>query len=306
MSENKTLPQLDNFEICRPLKPKNELNRKTEKMIFFTNDVIYKLLDYKDKEEIPDHDFAIYLDEAWLDKAGIEQFFLITKESRDEEKFKKLFKWFFDKTWRKETILITEKDIIQDEKPSDIYLQITSICANELINSMNSDSSPIHILEELRILWDKSDYDEERDIYEEAMIIPTKIILKNLDKEKNLKLKLNVLFDMLSNSYGEAEIIISTYIIWVIKRKNNPQSVLVDLMSCFDDATQDENKDLFMKAMLKPSLQIIEDSEILDFPIASEILKWGKANSEWEAEKLFTEENIYRDNLYSISHILQS
>jgi hypothetical protein len=64
MSENKTLPQLDNFEICRPLKPKNELNRKTEKMIFFTNDVIYKLLDYKDKEEIPDHDFAIYLDEA--------------------------------------------------------------------------------------------------------------------------------------------------------------------------------------------------------------------------------------------------
>jgi hypothetical protein len=51
-------------------------------------------------------------------------------------------------------------------------------------------------------------------------------------------------------------------------------------MSCFDDATQDENKDLFMKAMLKPSLQIIEDSEILDFPIASEILKWGKANSE--------------------------
>jgi hypothetical protein len=78
---------------------------------------------------------------------------------------------------------------------------------------MNSDSSPIHILEELRILWDKSDYDEERDIYEEAMIIPTKIILKNLDKEKNLKLKLNVLFDMLSNSYGEAEIIISTYII---------------------------------------------------------------------------------------------
>ncbi len=291
------------YQSCKVLAPKMWWNGETEGIVIFTNEKILKLIEYKDEEDIPDEDFKTYLKEIWLDHNSIEQFIVFCSKTSDKTNEQKKLKRIAIETFSK--FLGYKSEIFEPKSIDNSLLEANKAIASDFIENIKLFSHFIDKMEALNTCHKNTEYTEIKKMYEDAMVMPALELIKDIQSYKDIVEILSILFEWLEKSFWEAEIILTNTIIIVIKNIKDNKKQLVDLMYCFELVSQNKTQQLLESAMIKPSIEIIKETEKISFNDAIDILKWGIDNSEWEASNLFMEEMSYRQHLNSVNYILQ-
>lgn len=278
------------------LEPVNKASR----MVMLTLQKVDKLIKFKESSDIVDDDFIIYLKEIWLahDEINmiIEYYHTNYSSSIEDWKIEKEVKNIIKnlKIEKQDSRRIVDEEVFSEDQ---ILLYMLDY------NNLSSEEK----LEILSLLWEKTDDINKKNEYEKMMLLLAKEIIKDLKKETKIKVIIEVLYNCQSNSYWEAETLFSQEIVKKIweKVKSNTKA-LSYLLDFFNSASNEVTQAIFEKAMIWPSIWIIEKTENLIYEFALEKLTYWISNSEWEAEELFKQEIRYRENLETIRDIVVS
>lgn len=278
------------------LEPVNKASR----MVMLTLQKVDKLIKFKESSDIVDDDFIIYLKEIWLAQDEInmiiEYYHTNYSSSIEDWKIEKEVKNIIKnlKIEKQDSRRIVDEEVLSEDQISLYMLDYKNLSSEEK-------------LEILSLLWEKTDDMNKKNEYEKMMLLLAKEIINDLKKETKIKVIIETLYNCQSNSYWEAETLFSQEIVKKIweKVKSNTKA-LSYLLDFFNSASNDLTQAIFEKAMIWPSIWIIEKTESLIFEFALEKLNYWISNSEWEAEELFKQEIRYRENLESIRDIVVS
>ncbi len=277
------------------LEPKN----RAGKMVMLTKEKVDKLIRFKESNDIVDDDFQIYLNEIGLFQDEINrmlEYYHINYSNLIED-------WKIEKEVKKiiQNLKIKKQDsreIIEEDEFSEDQIALYMSDYNSL--------SKEEKLETLWLLWEKTDDKKKKNDYELKMLSLAEEIIKGLKKVTKIKVIIEALYNWLSNSYWESEILFSKEIVKSIREKvNSNTEALSYLLDSFNSASNKITQAIFKKAMVLTSIWIIEKTEGLIFEFALEKLKNWISNSEWEAEKLFIQEIVYRENLNSLKNMVE-
>lgn len=275
-----------------------------EKIIFFTKDNVRELIAFKDRKDIPDDDFLIYLKEIWFDNKTIKSFLNYYTQKTDVPKeikrLRRTLKYNNESEFDNQTNenINSQVSLISEEQKT-----IEKIKATMNVEYAKKYTDFVYIMWELYEFWENALDSEVQEIYEEAMIEPALWLIESYKNEKNIIEAFNWLYDWLDCSYWKAEIILANEIIRVLKKMKSPRSYLDKLIYCHDIVSE-KAKLVFEDAMILPTVFLISKSENLEWIDLIKYLKAVELLTVWESNDLVNDEIIYRSNIEEIKSIL--
>ncbi|MDD3302008.1 MAG: hypothetical protein PHN31_00490 [Candidatus Gracilibacteria bacterium] len=275
-----------------------------EKIIFFTKDNVRELIAFKDRKDIPDDDFLIYLKEIGFDNKTIKSFLNYYTQKTDVPKeikrLRRTLKYNNESEFDNQTNenINSQVSLISEEQKT-----IEKIKATMNVEYAKKYTDFVYIMGELYEFWENALDSEVQEIYEEAMIEPALGLIESYKNEKNIIEAFNGLYDGLDCSYGKAEIILANEIIRVLKKMKSPRSYLDKLIYCHDIVSE-KAKLVFEDAMILPTVFLISKSENLEGIDLIKYLKAVELLTVGESNDLVNDEIIYRSNIEEIKSIL--
>jgi len=287
-----------------PVISRLTLKNNEEKIIFFTKDNVMELIAFKDRKDIPDDDFLIYLKEIWFDNKAIESFLNYYTQKTDVPKEIKRLRRTLKYNNESEFDTQTDENInSQVSLISEEQKTIEKIKATMNVEYAKKYTDFVYIMWELYEFWENALDSEVQEIYEEAMTEPALWLIESYKNEKNIIDTFNWLYDWLEYSCWKAEIILANEIIRILKKMKSPRSYLDKLIYCHDIVSE-KAKLVFEDAMILPTIFLISKSENLEWMDLIKFLKDVELLTVWEANDLVNDEIAYKLNIEEIKSIL--